>query len=273
MYKDSKQSWSYDAYFNPHIDFCVWVLKKDGIRFAPFNQHPEGDGKLRDAGLKPEAWFTWFNKVVATQNPILLSPKNVTEYQAMIERNLISLREAKAHINLKIDEASERARLESQMHQHVQQYQLAANQAAPFLKNSEPPTVWQGSATIKTLLWELWHDYQNIREEESFQDWVKTQQDISIFERIRQSIFEHWQNINNILNGSLFGSLRLYQNLQKYSHILPTLNVYKIHYPGVIEYTVPPTSIIISNQNGVPYTNLYRQSVLRTVKTLVSQIN
>ena len=38
------------------IDFCVWVLEKDGLRVAPFDQHPDGDGSLRSRGMTAEAW-------------------------------------------------------------------------------------------------------------------------------------------------------------------------------------------------------------------------
>jgi len=41
------------------IDFCVWVLEKDGLRVSPFDQHPDGDHSLRSRGLTAEAWQGW----------------------------------------------------------------------------------------------------------------------------------------------------------------------------------------------------------------------
>jgi hypothetical protein len=50
---------------NMFLDFCVWVLERDGLRAPPFEQHPDGDGTLRGVGLTAEAWRAWFDRVVA----------------------------------------------------------------------------------------------------------------------------------------------------------------------------------------------------------------
>ncbi len=50
---------------DPDLDFCVWVLERDGLRVAPFDRHADGDGSLRAAGLAPEAWRAWLGRVNA----------------------------------------------------------------------------------------------------------------------------------------------------------------------------------------------------------------
>src|SRR5215212_11819058 len=47
------------------LDFCVWVLERDGLRVPPFEHHPDGDGTLRAARLTAEAWRAWLDRVVA----------------------------------------------------------------------------------------------------------------------------------------------------------------------------------------------------------------
>jgi hypothetical protein len=50
---------------NMFLDFCVWVLERDGLRVPPFDRHPDGDGSLRAAGMTMAAWRAWFARVVA----------------------------------------------------------------------------------------------------------------------------------------------------------------------------------------------------------------
>ena len=63
----TKNPWSFSQGFNRPIDFCVWALEVDGLRVPPFEQHPDGDGSLRAAGLDIEIWRTWFERVVTLQ--------------------------------------------------------------------------------------------------------------------------------------------------------------------------------------------------------------
>ncbi len=63
-----ENSWSYGCETSMEIDFCLWVLEMDGLRVAPFDQHPDGDAVLRHAGLTAQAWQAWFNAVVAFES-------------------------------------------------------------------------------------------------------------------------------------------------------------------------------------------------------------
>ena len=58
-------TWNVSIGPNPWIDFCVWVLERDGLRVAPFDRHVDGDGSLRAAGMTPEAWQAWLGRVNA----------------------------------------------------------------------------------------------------------------------------------------------------------------------------------------------------------------
>src|SRR5260370_11614262 len=63
----SRDSWTFSGGFNMTVDFCIWVLEVDGLHVPPFDQHPEGDGSLRAAGLDAEAWQSWLMRVVNLQ--------------------------------------------------------------------------------------------------------------------------------------------------------------------------------------------------------------
>ncbi len=47
------------------LDFCFWVLERDGLRIPPFDRHPDGDGSLRAAGMTPQTWRSWLGRVDA----------------------------------------------------------------------------------------------------------------------------------------------------------------------------------------------------------------
>jgi hypothetical protein len=61
-------SWSSDAF--PPLWFCVRSLIYDGLRVAPFDQHPDGDGRLRALGLDAEAWHAWVAGVLRQHEQI-----------------------------------------------------------------------------------------------------------------------------------------------------------------------------------------------------------
>jgi hypothetical protein len=60
--------WSEDA-FAP-ASFCVLTLIRDGLRVAPFDQHPDGDGALRALGLDDDAWHGWVRAVIAAHTEL-----------------------------------------------------------------------------------------------------------------------------------------------------------------------------------------------------------
>jgi hypothetical protein len=54
--------WSEDTF--PPLGFCVRALVHDGLAVPPFDQHPEGDGSLREAGLNATMWREWLGSVL-----------------------------------------------------------------------------------------------------------------------------------------------------------------------------------------------------------------
>ena len=54
--------WGEDAF--PPIAFCVRVLVLDGLGVPPFDQHADGDGRLRRFGLDAASWREWVTSVI-----------------------------------------------------------------------------------------------------------------------------------------------------------------------------------------------------------------
>src|SRR5579875_2239847 len=64
----STSTWIFSQDFSEEVNFCIWVLEVDGLHVPPFDQHPDGDGSLRAAGLNPESWQSWLVRVVELQD-------------------------------------------------------------------------------------------------------------------------------------------------------------------------------------------------------------
>jgi hypothetical protein len=67
MYRKGTSSWRIEVDPPPGINFCVWVLQKDGLAVPPFDRHPPGDGSLRAVGLDARLWLSWFTEAVIGQ--------------------------------------------------------------------------------------------------------------------------------------------------------------------------------------------------------------
>ncbi len=60
--------WYLSQDYSETIDFCFRVLQEDGLLSPPFDQHPDGDGSLRAAGMTAESWQAWLAVVLERQH-------------------------------------------------------------------------------------------------------------------------------------------------------------------------------------------------------------
>ncbi len=58
------RNWHYVLGFDSEVDFCFWILERDGLRLPPFDRHADGDGLLRAAGLDAASWYSWLERVI-----------------------------------------------------------------------------------------------------------------------------------------------------------------------------------------------------------------
>ena len=72
VYRHGTSPCSLHADLQLGINFCVWVLQRDGLAVPPFDRHPPGDGSLQAVGLDAERWLSWFTETVIGQR----SPAN-----------------------------------------------------------------------------------------------------------------------------------------------------------------------------------------------------
>ena len=56
--------WGWNLIGSQSVDFCVWALIQDGLHVRPFDIHPDGNERLRQAGMDAAGWTQWFETVV-----------------------------------------------------------------------------------------------------------------------------------------------------------------------------------------------------------------
>jgi len=85
----SSDRWSWSSYVERPVDFCVHALQRDGLRVRPFDQHPDGDRSLRDAGLDAWIWQTWLTTVIdghaRLNGAAVIADKTKVDHQAVID--------------------------------------------------------------------------------------------------------------------------------------------------------------------------------------------
>ncbi|MBE9053665.1 hypothetical protein IQ243_25345 [Nostocales cyanobacterium LEGE 11386] len=243
-----ENNWFLDRAFNNHVDFCIWVLKIDGLRVPPFDQHSDGNRILQDKGLDVESWQSWLAKVVATQDYRLHF--QVPDLHAKVAEELASLQALTAQMVQQggtipvIDWSIVQLSLENVYTWKNEQYQEAVQQVGSLSTQTIPPDIWEGKAEVRDLLRDLWQQYQLVPN--------KTNTGI-----------EHLLAIDNRV-----AMENLYLQLNQYRTRLKALQFFLVNYPKPVEYLVPPFSAILSLADEIPNSDEFQQRALRVAEAL-----
>jgi len=126
--KGTPQPWYLSQDTSEAIDFCFRVLQDDGLPAPPFDQHPDGDGSLRAAGMTAENWRAWLIDVLQLQR----------EYERAMQQ---WAREQSAGVGQSVPSLNERL--------------------------WQPALAWSGNPAVAQRLQELWEQYQQRARENS----------------------------------------------------------------------------------------------------------
>ncbi len=129
MYPMGGDRWAWSWTTSRPVAFCVWALLQDGLHVRPFDTHPNGNERLRQAGMDAAGWVRWFEIVV----------------------------------NQEVEE-EERLRLggdlEPAMFYESDPPTIAEQlQMKEALRVRTPPALWNGSTQVGEMLDDLWVDY------------------------------------------------------------------------------------------------------------------
>ena len=230
----SRNPWLYQEHPEPTLDFCLWVLQVDGLHVPPFDQHPDGDGSLRSLGLTAPDWQSWFLRVINPEQE---------------ERDVEQLRQQALAAYLKISGEPDLEHLR----QRYQAEQLKISTDPPL---PPPPEFhfyhasWDGSIAVRNRLVELQKEYEQ----------VSSQLDRLYGDLTRARDKEERKS-----------GTRLYDELKSYATRLPSLQVYFAMYEYPLDYIVPPTTLLMTVQEGQPEPLEFRERVLAAAAELAAQ--
>jgi hypothetical protein len=69
------------------VDFCVWILRIDGLQFPPFTSHKSGNRCLRNLGFDEEQWKKWVHKIALLNDDRLLGLDENSLEEDSLEEN------------------------------------------------------------------------------------------------------------------------------------------------------------------------------------------
>ncbi len=205
------------------VDFAFWVLLKDGLHVPAFDKHAGGNQILQSLGMNAEGWHSWLKLILIRHDSRLLccvSNINVSA-EEKVEAFKQFLGVTKDEHNVVCDQEWHDSQHQFYSHlltEQEQSYQesLADYQGLDlnFIKQSNPPELWQGNLRAKEALVQLWHDYQLNQHSNKF--------------------------IESVLLTPKMWDVEANPPTQKY------LQIYLVDYPYEIEVFIPPIFVLVT---------------------------
>lgn len=234
----SRNPWSYKEGPEPTLNFCLWVLQVDGLRVPPFDQHPDGDGSLRALGLTAEDWQSWFLRALDPEQGE--QDRKQIQQQAMEEYLKISGEPDLEHLKQRY---------------RAEQLKISKDPPLPPPPEFHYPyhASWNGNIAIRNQLIELQKEYRHRQ--------LSDQLDKLFNSLFRAEIKEE-----------LRSGIRLYDELKSsFASRLPTLTVHHVAYAYPLDYIIPPTTVVMTIQEGQPDLQEHRERVLAAAAELAAR--
>ena len=204
-------SWTISTSTDPNVDFAVWVLRRDGLRAGAFDSHPDGDGRLRTAGLTAEMWIDWFEQIVRTTSK---EGDAVRDDPGAIRGDHIQRPDPlQLFFGTETPSVAEINRYRASL-----QAQTAAGRFA-------------GQETVRRLLLELWPDYMLRSRELAEGDFAR--------HIVRQKALTEEE-----AEALASRARRFWEDLQEYRP-LPPLHFYLVEYVKSVVSILPPASAVV----------------------------
>ena len=143
----SASPWLFRYDYSRLIDFCLWVLEKDGLQVSPFDAHLPGDNSLRQAGLQASEWLEWLKEVVNLHEQ---------QRQVVLQKHMLGGQGSLPSEILMASDPPSIWRGNAQVKQHLQelwtQYQPVSSTRRKWLRAL--------TTQIRSAGQQLWHDLQ-----------------------------------------------------------------------------------------------------------------
>jgi hypothetical protein len=242
-----------------HLNFCVWILMQDGLKISPFDCHPEGSRELRNLGLNSQNWWLWFNRIMISSDQRLnWHIENIPNY---VENTQSRFDEAKMLTpNLVPKNIPNNWLLDIQdaavwSEQQYQEAKALLGDIPPFWDYSNPAELWLGDPKIREALDRLW----------------------SVYLAQKKDSTPHRNNILPAIPapGEKFKPLpsdrtkAMYKTLRGLENCPDRLEIYRMAYPYAFEFSILPSYILVSYENGALNDDSFCESIISATKKLI----
>jgi hypothetical protein len=203
----------------------------------PFDQHPDGDGSLRALGLTAEDWQSWFLRA--------LDPAQSEQDRKQIQQQEIAE-------YLKLSGEPDLEHLERRY--RAEQLKISKDPPLPPPPEFHYPyhASWSGNIAIRNRLIELEREYSHRQ--------PSGQLDKLFINLTRAQVKEERRT-----------GVRLYDELKSFAPRLPSLTVHHVVYAYPLDYIIPPTTVVMTIQEGQPDPQEYRERVLAAAAELAAR--
>lgn len=202
---------------SPVIDFCIWVLEKDGLRIAPFDQHPDGDGSLRSLGMTADNWRSWITRTALLVDQRYLWQTDSSAVEPQVDP-LLELQQFHRQLEVESPDLElppfDAPAIVEQMDRHevwqTEQYEKFQATLHQVYGDTTPPDIWEGDEEILAWqgLFEVAERLRELKAEYSFsqreRSWLRREIDpdtgfagigemLIDTERLPEVVQPHWQ--------------------------------------------------------------------------------
>jgi hypothetical protein len=250
-----------------YLNFCVWTLIQDGLKIPPFDCHPEGSRELRNLGLNSENWWVWFKRImISFDQRIYWHISDIPNHTENTQSRFDIMRtEAKMlNPNLIPKNIPNNWLLDIQdaavwQEQQYQEAKALLGDIPPRRDYSNPSELWLGDPKIKEALDRLW----------------------SVYLARKKDSTPHRNNILPAIPapGEEFKPLpsdrtkAMYKTLRGLENCPDRLEIYRMAYPYALEFSILPSYIIVSYENGALNDDSFCESIISATKKMIEMKN
>jgi hypothetical protein len=230
-------SWTFSIGGDPDVNFCVWVLLRDGLRAQPFDVHDDGDGGLRAVGLTEADWREWFESTI----------RRATRRQESVRADPSAMR----------SEDDERIDFSELMYGDEPPTLEQISGARQALLAQTAAGRWPRQDQIRAELLRRWPSYMRDSRLKAERDFARSTER----HRLMQSLTSEQMDELVKRERRLWDAIQLFRPL-------PPLHFYTVDYPNPVVETVPPASVVLGGVDEEEDSEDRNRLVLEAAKRL-----
>jgi hypothetical protein len=259
----SSNRWMINIESGEYLNFCVWILIQDGLKIPPFDSHLEGSRELQNLGLNSENWWVWFKRIlISLDQRIYWHIENISD-RVENQQSSFSIMRTEAKMfnpNLLSKDIPDTSELNIQdaaiwKEQQYQEAKALLGNIPPRRDYNNPSELWLGDPEIKEALDRLWSVYLAQKKD-------STPHRNNILPAI-PAPGEELKPLPSDRTKAMYKTLRALKNCPD------RLEIYRMAYPYAFEFSILPSYILVSYENGALNDDSFCESVISATNKLI----